>query len=379
MKITTLVRSLMLLSGFLWPLSNLLYAQPSLALSSATVAPGGSTALNLSFSSSPSSPLSAVQWTFNLPPTVVTSLTVAAGPALSWAGKSVSCTTGVNSYTCVAWGLNTTPISDGVVATLSITLSGGSALPVNITNTLGASTTGDAVTVTGTGGTVSVATMIPSISLMVCSPGTVAPGAFSTCTVILSGSGGGTIGLSSSSTNLTVPASLTIPAGSSSGTFLAIATAFTADQTATVTVTLNGSTASSTFSLLAPVTLSGLRCAAASLASNASTACTITLSKAAPPGGVPVSLSSSLPTLLTVPAIFTVPAGAPSAAFTASAATIATSLGAVITATLGAVNLTAAISLLPSPPDTQPFSLSCTPACLRPEPSVRSLSPLSAP
>ncbi len=369
----------MLLSGFLWPLSNLLYAQPSLALSSATVAPGGSTALNLSFSSSPSSPLSAVQWTFNFPPTVVTNLTVAAGPALSSAGKTLSCTTGGNSYMCVAWGLNTTPISDGVVATLSITPSGGSALPVNITNTLGASPTGDAVTVTGTGGTVSVATMITSISLMVCSPGTVAPGAFSTCTVILSGSGGGTIGLSSSSTNLTVPASLTIPAGSSSGTFLAIATAFTADQTATVTVTLNGSTASSTFSLLAPVTLSGLRCAAASLASNASTACTITLSKAAPPGGVPVSLSSSLPTLLTVPAIFTVPAGAPSAAFTASAATIATSLGAVITATLGAVNLTAAISLLASPPDTQPLSLSCAPAVLTPGISGSCVVSLAAP
>src|SRR5260370_28844870 len=136
MKITTLVRSLMLLSGFLWPLSNLLYDQPSLALSSATVAPGGSTALNLSSSSSPSSPLSAVQWTFNLPPTVVTSLTVAAGPALSSAGKTLSCTTGVNSYTCVAWRLDTTPISHGVVSTLSITLSGRHAPPLHIPHTL---------------------------------------------------------------------------------------------------------------------------------------------------------------------------------------------------------------------------------------------------
>ena len=79
-----------------------------------------------------------------------------------------------------------------------------------------------------------------------------------------------------------------------------------------------------------------------------------------------VSLSSSLPSLLTVPAVFTVPAGAASAAFTASAAAIATAQGAVITATLGTSNLTAAISLLASAPVTQPLSLSCTPTVLTP-------------
>src|ERR1039457_5758363 len=82
------------------------------------------------------------------------------------------------------------------------------------------SSTGDAITVTGTGGTVSVTAVINSIGSIACSPGTLTPSAASTCTVILSGSGGGTIGLSSNSTNLAVPTSLTIPTGSSSGTFL---------------------------------------------------------------------------------------------------------------------------------------------------------------
>src|ERR1017187_3685066 len=362
MKIKMLFTRFILLTALLLPLSNLLQAQTSLALSSAIATPGGTAALNLSLSSPPSSPLVAVQWTFAYPAASVGSLTVSAGPALSSAGKTLSCTGGVNSYTCVAWGMNSNPISDGVVATLSVTLSGSGAVPVTIGNSLGASPTGDGIAVTGAGGTVSVAAVISSIA---CSPGTLAPSASSTCTVILSGSVGGTIGLCSSSTNLTVPASLTIPAGSGSGTFLATANAFTADQTATVTAMLNGSSKPATLSLVASVTLSALQCAAASLASNASTTCTVTLSKAAPVGGVAVSLSSSLPSLLTVPGTLTVPASAVSATFTASTATITTSQSAAITAALGTARFTSAISLV-APTLTKPLSLSCIPTVLTP-------------
>src|ERR1039458_2294166 len=121
----TLFRSCILLTGLLLPLNNLLQAQTSLALSSATVPPGGTAARTpsgpLPPSPPPSSPLAPIQGTFSYPATSVVSLTVAAGPALSSAGKTLSCTGGVNSYTCVAWGLNSNTISDGVVATLSVT------------------------------------------------------------------------------------------------------------------------------------------------------------------------------------------------------------------------------------------------------------------
>ena len=117
-------RSLILLIGLLLPVSNLLHAQSSLALSSAVVPPGGATALDLSLSSPPSNQPAAIEWTFSYPTASVSSLSVAAGPSLSAAGKSISCATGVNSYTCIAWGLNSNAISDGVVATLSVTLSG---------------------------------------------------------------------------------------------------------------------------------------------------------------------------------------------------------------------------------------------------------------
>src|ERR1022692_2987797 len=89
------------------------------------------------------------------------------------------------------------------------------------------------------------------------------------------------------------------------------------DQTATVTATLNGSSAPATLSLAAPVTLSALQCAAASLASNASTTCTVTLSKSATSSTV-VTLSNSASSLLTVPSSVSVAANATSATFTAS-------------------------------------------------------------
>src|ERR1039457_2518201 len=90
MKIKMLFTRFILLTALLLPLSNLLQAQTSLALSSAIATPGGTAALNLSLSSPPSSPLLAVQWTFNYPAASVASLTAAAGPALSSVGKTLS-------------------------------------------------------------------------------------------------------------------------------------------------------------------------------------------------------------------------------------------------------------------------------------------------
>src|ERR1035441_7510000 len=228
METPVLFRSCLLLTALLLPVSNL-QAKTNLTLSSAAVTPGGTAALDLSLSSPTSSPLGAVQWTFSYPAASGGSLSVTAGPALSSAGKSISCAGGMSSYACIAWGLNPNAISNGVVATLSVTPSGNSAVPITISNSLGASFTGDAIAVTGTGGIVSVAA-VPVINSIACSPGTLAPSASSTCTVVLSGSGGGTVSLSSNSTNLTVPDSLTIPSGSGSGSFLATANAVTVDR-----------------------------------------------------------------------------------------------------------------------------------------------------
>src|ERR1035438_6121786 len=121
MKIKQLFGSLALLIIFLLPLCNFLQAQTNIALSSGAVTPGGTTVLNLSITSGTASSVAAVQWTFGYPAASVGSMTASGGPALSSAGKTLSCVGGVGSYTCIAWGMNSTAISDGVVATVSVT------------------------------------------------------------------------------------------------------------------------------------------------------------------------------------------------------------------------------------------------------------------
>ena len=68
--------------------------------------------------------------------------TVTPGPALSPAGKmSFAC--GASAYTCVAWGLNSNVIANGIVANVSVTLSGSGAAPIAVANSLGASPAGN--------------------------------------------------------------------------------------------------------------------------------------------------------------------------------------------------------------------------------------------
>jgi hypothetical protein len=116
------------------------------------------------------------------------------------------------------------------------------------------------------------------------------------------------------------------------------------DQTATITGSFGGVTKAATLSLVAQATLSGIQCSTASLTSNASATCTISLSKAAPAGGATVSLASSA-SALAVPASTTVSAGATSATCTASTGTLTADQTATVAASLNGVSKTATISL----------------------------------
>jgi hypothetical protein len=84
----------------------------------------------------------------------------------------------------------------------------------------------------------------PAISGISCSPSSLTSGTSTTCTVSLTQlapTGGTTVTLSSSNTPaLPVPASVTVPASSSSTTFNATAGTVSSIQTATVTASLNG-------------------------------------------------------------------------------------------------------------------------------------------
>src|SRR5581483_12054605 len=97
----------------------------------------------------------AVQWTFNYPAAAIAAISAMAGPAATAAGKTVFCVSGSGSYTCIVSAANSNTISNGVLATVAITVpSAFSGTSVAVNGVSGASASGAALTVSGTGGTI---------------------------------------------------------------------------------------------------------------------------------------------------------------------------------------------------------------------------------
>jgi hypothetical protein len=176
------------------------------------------------------------------------------------------------------------------------------------------------VTITGTYGltrTTTLAVNAPTLSSIARNPTSVVGGNNSTGTVTLNGAapaGGAVVTLSSSNTSAAqVPASVTIPAGSTSATFtittsgVASSTSVTISGTygVTRTTTLTVSVASLTSLVLNPTTVTG----------GSSSMATLTLNGNAPPAGAVVSLSSTNTSVAQVPSSATIPAGANSVTF----------------------------------------------------------------
>jgi hypothetical protein len=156
--------------------------------------------------------------------------------------------------------------------------------------------------------------------------------------------------LSSSDGAVVVPASIIVARETSSAAFNAvIASVSSAKSVKLIAATTTGSK-NLTLQLNPPVppSLSAISCANSSLTGAASTACTVTLSAAAPSGGAIVSLSSN-DAAVAVPANVSVQAATTSAGFTAAASTVTTAQTATITAALGATTETFALQLSPVP------------------------------
>ena len=200
-------------------------------------------------------------------------------------------------------------------------------------------------------------------SSLSCTPSSLSGPGASNCSVGISSAapaGGSPIALSSNSTALSVPASVTVPAGSTSSTFTATAGVLSSNQTAIVTATAAGVSKTASVTLAVPHVLSSLLCGSNSLLSGDITSCTVTLSNSAPTGGSVVALAKNDPALA-APASVTVPAGSTAASFTLSAGTITSDHNAVLTATLGSTSQSATLALVA--PATL-SSLQCNPANL---------------
>lgn len=112
--------------------------------------------------------------------------------------------------------------------------------------------------------------------------------------------------------------------------------------------------------IVPPVTPSQVGCSPASVAAPGTSNCTVTLSGAAPAGGLAIALVSDQSSV-TVPVSVTAPAGATAVSFTATAGSILTDGAANLTASANGGSATFSLGLV-APPRVS--SLSCTPATL---------------
>jgi hypothetical protein len=182
-------------------------------------------------------------------------------------------------------------------------------------------------------------------------PATVVGGSTSTGTVTLSApapSGGAVVALTSGNSAVaTVPASATIKAGATAGSF----TVYTGSVTSVTGVQINSSYSGAIVSAVltdqppSGPSLSSLSLLPTTVRSAASTQGTVTLSGAAPAGGVQISLSSSNASVASVPVSILVAAGASSATFTVQSGQVKSTANATISASLGSVTKKAVLSV----------------------------------
>ena len=255
----------------------------SLSLSSGTAGSNGGVALSLSLSSPVGNEPTGIEWTVTYPTASVTSIAIAAGPAATSAGKTLSCVPGAGTYTCLLVGENSTIMSNGTAAIVNLIMSAGvTTTPIDIINSTGSSASGNGLVVIPSGGFVAGGASLTKPGTLSCAPNSLGPNGTSTCTITLNQAaptGGVTVALTSTASGLTVPASVTVAAGSASGAFAATTGALSTSQSATLTATLNSASATTSVSLVAPTTPTTLNCAPNSVGPNATSTCTITLNQ----------------------------------------------------------------------------------------------------
>jgi hypothetical protein len=277
--------------------SNIGFAQTeSLVLSSGTAAANGTIALNLTLSSPTGSEPASLQWVFTYTSSSISSIAVSVSGTAATAGKNVSCVPTSGKLSCVAYGMNSTPIANGIVATVNVTLASGvTSASIGISNAVAASATGSTIAVTGTAGSITgTVTSSPTLTGVSCNPTSLASGASSTCTVSLSAAttSAVTVQLSDNNALLATPASVNVASGSASGSFTVTAGSVLSSQSVIITATLSASSKTTTISLV-PLAVESVAVSPSSVVGGNNVSVTVTLSGPAPSGGASVTLSGS--------------------------------------------------------------------------------------
>ena len=295
-------------------------------------------------------------------------------------GNTMTATLTVNAASLSSVKLSPTSVTGGASSTGTVTLngpapSGGAVVSLSSSNTTAAQVPGSvtvaanattamftvttspvsantSVTITGAYIATRLATLtvtVATLSSVTLSPASVIGGTPSTGTVTLNGpapSGGAVVTLSSSNTTAAqVPGSITVAANATTATFTVTTNPVAANTSVTLKGVLGSTTRTATLTVTAP-TMSSLTLNPTTVTGGSPSTGTVTLSGPAPSGGTVVPLSSSLPSVASVPASVTVAAGNTSATFSVTTKTVKTPTSVTISAKRG-VTVTATLTVTP--------------------------------
>ena len=287
------------------------------------------------------------------PPPMPTVLSFAVSPASVVGGNTATATVTLSGAAPAVGAVVALTSSNTNAATLpaSVTVSAGSTTgTATVTTTPVASSTNVTLTASynSTFATATLTVTPPTLVSLSVSPASVKGGvANATGTVTLSGNaptGGLTVTLSSSNTGAaTVPTSVMVSAGSTTGTFTVTSKPVSSDSNVTISAVLAGVTKTAVLTVQAPA-LQSLSVAPTSVAGGQPATGTVTLDAPAPSGGLSVTLSSSS-TKATLPTSVSVAANATSATFIVNTVPVATDTTATISGVLNGVTKTADLTI----------------------------------
>jgi hypothetical protein len=188
---------------------------------------------------------------------------------------------------------------------------------------------------------------VPPLDQLTITPNPVVGGFSATGKVWLTSAaptGGAVVALSAAS-GLSVPASVTVPAGSTAATFAVTTTAVTSAKEVTVTASYSNSILRTVVTDEPPPALGSVAVNPATISSGGTATGTVTLSEAAPAGGVVVELVSTNTAAATVPANITVPAGSTKVSFSVTGKAVPSTTTTTIEAMYSDVTKTAVLTV----------------------------------
>src|SRR3954447_23928757 len=135
------------------PFGSLLQGQSSFVLSSGSAPAGSPVSLALTLTSAGAQP-AGIEWAFSYPASAVAAFSVTPGPVLTAAGKTLTCGSSSGNYVCMATGINSNLIANGVAANVSVTRAASAiSVSVGVSGAMAAALDSSQITTTATGGT----------------------------------------------------------------------------------------------------------------------------------------------------------------------------------------------------------------------------------